>query len=845
MAQEQSAMQPWNRGRAVVPESRVSALDAYWRCANYLSVGQIYLRANPLLRRPLSFDDVKRRPVGHWGTIPGLNFLFAHLNRLIADHAQPALVVIGPGHGGSAGAVSALVDGTYAERYPHITDDEAGLAEFMRAYSAPHGMPSNCTPMLPGSIHTGGELGYTLSHAFGAAFDNPDQLIVPIVGDGEAEEGAIAAAWSLSGIMNPATDGVVLPIVHLNGYKITTPSLLSAMSDEDREAYFRSLGYDPVTFTVGFDNEDPRSFHARFAALLEDVFDRICQIKQTADADLGGVPTEGRPAAAWPLIIFKSPKGWTTPDAPDGTPFEDTAAIHEVPLRIGSSTERLAWLERWLRSYRPQELFDAAGAIAPEVRSVVPAGPARLGANPIADGGRARTPLALPDPADYALLISGRTRGERKVGLAGMCGSYTREVMRVNPDTFRLFSPDELSSNRMDASLEVTGKQWNAGGAFEDEELDLVPSGKVVEVLSEHACEGMLEGYVLTGRHGIWATYEAFAQVAGSMVAQHCKWLQESRRYACWRAPISSLNILLTSHVWRQDHNGFTHQDPGFADLILNKASSPEHIVHLYYPADANMMLAVMRRAYASTSCVNAIIAGKQESPVYLALAEAEAELGQGAARWDWASSPDVAAGVARPDIVVASCGDVVTVEALAAARMLEDAGVRVSFVNVVDLLRLGDPAADDQALSPRAFEELFPRGVPVLFCFHGYEGQLLRVIARRPGVERFCIHGFRDQGATTTPFGMLYENEMDRFALAADGFALVDAISVGASESSVAVSSEAPADAEAAVSAISVGAGSPCCDHGAQIARARARRDEFMAYTCENGIDHPDLGLM
>lgn len=799
MAQHDAAGMPWHRGRAEIDATCVDALDAYWRCANYLSVGQIYLKSNPLLRRPLEFSDVKPRPVGHWGTIPGLNFIYAHLNRLIADHGQRTLVLIGPGHGGSAGAVSSLVDGSYSERYPSVTDDEAGMAEFMRSYSAPGGMPSNCTPMLPGSIHTGGELGYTLSHAFGAAFDNPDQLVVPIVGDGESEEGAIAAAWSTARIMNPATDGIVLPILHMNGYKITMPSMIASAAAAEREMFFCSFGYEPVTFTVGFDDEAPASYHKRFAELLEDVFDRICDIKEHA-ADEGA-------DVRYPLIIFQSPKGWTTPAAPDGTPLQDTAAIHEVPVRVGASPERLAWLERWLKSYHPEDLFTAEGGLSERVRAIMPAGEVRLGENPLADGGRLRRPLILPNPADYALLLTADTRGERKLGLAGMCGTYTREVMRANPDTFRLFSPDELSSNRMDASLEVTGKQWNLGYWYDDEDLDLVPSGKVVEVLSEHQCEGMLEGYVLTGRHGIWATYEAFAQVAGSMVAQHCKWLEETTRYARWREPIASLNILLTSHVWRQDHNGFTHQDPGFADILINKSCSDEHVAHLYYPVDANMMLAVMQRCYASTNCVNGIVAGKHESPVYLTIDEARAELAQGASAWAWASSCAVGE---TPDIVVASVGDVITVEALAAAEMLANEGIRVSFVNVVDLLRLGDPARDSQALDDDAFCALFPLGVPVLFCFHGYEGQLLRIIARRAESTRFDVHGFRDRGATTTPFGMLYENEMDRFALAAAGFALIDAGRF----------------ADAAE-------------------RALDMRDAMMDYTIEHGIDHPDLGLM
>ena len=804
--QHQTAGTPWKRGRAAITEETARALDAYWRCANYLSVGQIYLKGNPVLKRPLSFDDLKRRPLGHWGTIPGLNFLYAHVNRLVAAHGQRALVVVGPGHGGPAGAVSALLDGTLRERYPQLTDDEDGLAEFMRSYSAPRGLPGNCTPMLPGSIHTGGELGYSLSHAFGAALDNPDLLVVPIVGDGEAEEAPVAAAWSTCKLTSPAADGIVLPVVHMNGYKITTPSMLAASSPEEVEAYFRGLGYEPVLFEAGFDDEPGPSMHRRFAELMEDVFDRICSIKERAAAgDVARVP--------YPLVVFRTPKGWTTPAAPDGREFSDTADAHELPLRVGDSEERLRWLEGWLASYGPRDLFTDEGAVCGEARSVVPAGPLRLGADPAANGGEARVPLDLPGLEPYALPVDGERRGAADAGLADAIGAYTRDGVRARRGRFRLFSPDELSSNHMQAALEASGKQWNvptgASSSFAslagDGELALARSGSVLEVLSEHQCEGLLEGYVLTGRHGIWATYEAFAQIVGSMVGQHCKWLEETVRFARWRKPIPALNILLTSHVWRQDHNGFSHQDPGFADVLLNKSVAGERIANMYYPADANAALAVAERCYASTDCVNAIVAGKQAGPVYMTLDEARAQLDEGASAWPWASSE--LAGE-RPNLVVASAGDVVTCEALAAVRILSDAGVRLRFVNVVDLLRLESPSRSDRAIGEERFERLFGADVPVLFCFHGYEGAVWRLIARRPGATaRFDVHGYMDQGSTTTPFGMLYDNRMDRYALAAAGFELLGAERFRA-----------------------------------QIDAVRRARDLYMDYAVENACDHPSF---
>ena len=792
---------PWTREASPITDEVVASLDAYWRLANYLSVGQIYLKDNPLLTRPLTFSDMKERPIGHWGTVPGLNFIYAHVNRLVQTRRQSTIVVVGPGHGGSAGAVSSLVDGTYRERHPEVGDDAAGLAEFMRAYSAPRGMPSNMTPVIPGSIHTGGELGYALTHAFGAVLDNPDLLAIAIIGDGEAEEAATAGAWQIDKLVNPSNDGIVLPIVHMNGYKITTPSILAAISPEERDAYFIGLGYRPHTFRAGFDDEPAASFHRRFAELVDEVFDEICTIKARAAAGDASRP-------AYPLIVLQTPKGWTTPVTPDGVELENSTRTHEVPIRVGHSKARLEFIESWLRSYHPEELFDATGAIKPCVRGCMPTGELRLGAQPAADGGVVRHPLELPDARRYEVSVAPEERGAHVAGLAGAFGAFTRDIIPTNRGSFRIFSPDELSSNRMQAALDVTSKQWNADEAdlplASTRAMHLAPTGGVLELLSEHQMEGLLEGYVLTGRHGVWTTYEAFAMLVASMVGQHCKWLEETGRFASWRAPISSLNILLTSHVWRQDHNGFSHQDPGFADVILNKGAAGEHVANLYYPADANMALAVAERVYASTDCVNAVVAGKQESPVYLTLDEARFELEHGAAVWSWAST---AAGA--PEVVIASVGDSATVEAVEAARILARAGVRLQFVNVVDLRCLEDPRHNDRALDEDAFAALFPPDVPVTFAFHGYPGTLKRILFDRVSSARIEVHGFVDEGSTTTPFGMLYDNGMDRFALAASALAQIDEEG-----------------------------------HRPLIAELHERRDACMAYAVEHGVDDPELHL-
>ena len=764
---------PWTRLNRPVSEEALEGVDRYWRCANYLSVGQIYLRSNPLMRdgfddgRGFTRDDVKHRLVGHWGTTPGVNFLFGHVNRLIADHGQSTVFLMGPGHGGPAGTAQSLLDGTYREVRPDITDDEAGLQKFFRQFSYPGGIPSHYAPETPGSIHEGGELGYVLSHAYGAVLDNPSLLAVAVVGDGEAETGPLATSWQTNKFMDPLTDGIVLPILHLNGYKIANPTILARISDGERDEFFRGMGYHPYTFVAGFDEEDTASIHRRFAALLEAVFDEICSIKARAAAGEASRPF-------YPMIVFRTPKGWTCPKYVDGKKTEGSWRAHQVPLASARDTqEHFEVLRGWLESYEPAELFDERGAIRPEVTAFMPAGELRLGANPNANGGRLRSDLKLPATEDYEVRIEGRGWGATEA--TRVLGDYTRDVINANRDRFRIFGPDETASNRLQPSFQVTDKQWFGQSPYEDPENDihLAPVGNVMEQLSEHQCEGLLEGYLLTGRHGLWSSYESFVHIVDSMVNQHAKWLEATVRHIPWRAPISGLNMVLSSHVWRQDHNGFSHQDPGFVDVLLNKAHNNDHVVNVYYPADANLLLAVGERAFGSTNCINGIFAGKQPMPTWLTLDEARAELDEGLACWEWAGVP-----AGEPcDLVVASCGDVPTLEALAATDLLHELGVRVRFVNVVSLLSIRNAAEDDQAVSDERFAELFgPEGTPVLFAFHAYAGTIWRLIHGRPNCANFHVHGYEEQGSTTTPYDMLRVNHMDRWALAADALRMLDA---------------------------------------------------------------------
>lgn len=770
---------PWKKLDGPVSERELEGVDKYWRTANYLSVGQIYLRSNPLMRkdwtdektgetRDFGRPDVKHRLVGHWGTTPGVNFLFAHTNRLIADHSQNTVFLMGPGHGGPAGTSQSLLDGTYREIRPDITNDEAGLQKFFRQFSYPGGIPSHYAPETPGSIHEGGELGYTLSHAFGAVMDNPSLLAVAVVGDGESETGPLATSWQSNKLVNPKTDGIVLPILHLNGYKIANPTILARVSDEELQKFFEGMGYKPHFFVAGFDNEPHAGIHARFAALLEEVFDEICDIKAKAEAD-----DETRPV--YPMIVFRTPKGWTCPKHIDGKKTEGSWRAHQVPLASAKDThEHFRVLRGWLRSYAPEELFDEKGAIRPEVTSFMPKGELRLGANPNANGGVVRAELDLPDIHAHEVPVAEKGHGWGSAEAARVFGAFTADVLEANQDDFRIFGPDETASNRLQDAFKYTHKQWE-GGYYADADNDelLAPSGKVVEQLSEHQCEGFLEGYVLTGRHGVWSSYESFVHVVDSMVNQHCKWLEATVREIPWRKPIAGLNILLSSHVWRQDHNGFSHQDPGFVDLLLNKANET-HIVNAYYPCDANMALAVAERAYQSTNCVNAIFCGKQPAPTFLTVDEAKAELAEGVAEWKWASTAD---SLADADLVIVTCGDVPTLEALAALDMLKAQGVKATFVNVVDLLKIQNASENDLAISDERFAELFGSGEkPVLFAFHAYAGTIRRLVWDRPGHDAWNVHGYEEKGSTTTPFDMLRLNDMDRWALAADALRMVDA---------------------------------------------------------------------
>ncbi len=790
---------PWKKLNTPVSEEKIAWVDKYWRAANYLSVGQIYLRSNPLMKGEFTRDDVKHRLVGHWGTTPGLNFLFGHLNRLISDHQQNALFLMGPGHGGPAGTAQSLLDGTYREVRPDITNDEAGLQKFFRQFSYPGGIPSHYAPETPGSIHEGGELGYTLSHAYGAVLDNPSMLAVAVVGDGEAETGPLATSWQTNKFMDPLTDGIVLPVLHLNGYKIANPTILARISDAERDEFFRGMGYHPYNFVAGFDNEDAASIHRRFAALLEAVFDEICDIKARAAAGEASRPF-------YPMIVFRTPKGWTCPKEIDGKKTEGSWRAHQVPLASARDTEaHFDVLKGWLESYGPEGLFDENGAIRPEVTKFMPEGDLRLGANPNANGGALRVELDLPAAEEFAIDVEAGGHGCGATEATRVLGEYTAKLINGNRDKFRIFGPDETASNRLQPSYQVTDKQWFNGDLFEDPANDehMAPVGNIIEQLSEHQCEGLLEGYLLTGRHGLWSSYESFVHIVDSMVNQHAKWLEATVRHIGWRKPISGLNMLLSSHVWRQDHNGFSHQDPGFVDVLLNKNFNNDHVVNIYYPADANLLLAVAERAYESTNCINAVFAGKQPAPTWVTLDEAREELATGAAEWKWASTAkgdDV-------DIVLAACGDVPTQETMAAVELLDKLGVRVRVVNVVELLKLQNVSENDQAMSDEQFTQLFGAGKPVLFAFHAYPGTVRRLIWDRPNHDNFHVHGYQEQGSTTTPYDMLRLNNMDRWALAADALRIIDADK-----------------------------------YAGQIAEWEQFRLDAFQFAVDNGYDHPDF---
>jgi xylulose-5-phosphate/fructose-6-phosphate phosphoketolase len=725
-------------------------LDAYWRAANYLTVGQIYLLDNPLLREPLRPEHVKPRLLGHWGTGPGLNLIYAHLNRSIVKRDLDAIFITGPGHGGPAIVGNTWLEGTYSELYPEVGRDGAGLATLFRQFSFPGGIPSHVAAEIPGSIHEGGELGYSLMHAYGAAFDNPNLLVACVVGDGEAETGPLAGSWLSNVFLNPARDGAVLPILHLNGYKIANPTVLDRIPQDDLLAMLRGFGHQP--YLVAGDR--PAEMHQRLAAVLDQALDDIAAIQRRARAD------EAPHRPRWPVIVLGTPKGWTGPREVSGKPVEGTFRSHQVPLSgVRNNPTLLAELERWLRSYRPEELFDADGVPVAELTTFPPQGDRRMSANPRANGGRLLRDLALPDFRDYA--VPGERPGENAQSPAKVLGTWVRDVIAANPDTFRLFGPDEVESNRLTPVLEKTGRVFL--GEIRPDDEHLAPAGRVMEVLSEHLCQGWLEGYLLTGRHGIFTSYEAFVHIVDSMVNQHAKWLKVSRGIP-WRRPIASLNYLLTSHVWRQDHNGFSHQDPGFIDHVMNKKAE---IVRVYLPPDANTLLSTMDHCLRSRQYINVVVAGKNTGPTWLGMDDAIRHCEDGLGIWRWASS----VSDAEPDVVLACAGDVPTLETLAAADLLRQhlPGLKVRVVNIVDLMRLQPPRVHPHGLPDAAFDAIFTADKPIIFAYHGYPWLIHRLTYRRRNHPNLHVRGYQEEGTTTTPFDMVMLNDLDRFRLVID----------------------------------------------------------------------------
>jgi xylulose-5-phosphate/fructose-6-phosphate phosphoketolase len=723
-------------------------MNAYWRAANYLSVGQIYLYANPLLKKPLSSADVKPRLLGHWGTTPGLNFIYVHVNRIIKQYDLNMIFITGPGHGGPALAANTYLEGTYSEMYPHVTQDEAGLQRLFKQFSFPGGIPSHVAPDIPGSIHEGGELGYSLSHAFGAAFDNPDLIVTCVVGDGEAETGPLATSWHSNKFLNPAKDGAVLPILHLNGYKIANPTFLARIPHDELTALFAGYGYKPY-FVEG---DEPETMHQKMAATLDQVVKEIHQIQH--NARIQGATK--RPC--WPMIILRSPKGWTGPDQVDGKPVEDTFRSHQVPVSNMNNPEHLAILDRWLQSYRPDELFDTDGKLVPELAELAPSGNRRMGANPHANGGILLQDLVMPDYRQHALSIT--APGAVDAEATRVMGKFLADVMTRNLPTknFRLFSPDENNSNRWQDVLEVTARTWMAETINGDDKL--ATDGRVMEVLSEHQCQGWLEGYLLTGRHGFLSCYEAFIHIVDSMVNQHAKWLKVANHLP-WRHSVASLNYLLSSHVWRQDHNGTSHQDPGFIDHVVNKKAE---VIRIYLPPDANTLLSVTDHCLRSRNYINVIVAGKNLQPQWLDIDAAIDHCAAGIGVWKWASTD----GDQEPDVVIACAGDVPTIEALATVQLLHThlPHIKVRLINIVDLMKLQSPSEHPHGLSNEDFDYFFTRNKPVIFAYHGYPALIHRLTYRRNNHQNFHVHGFQEEGTTTTPFDMVVMNKLDRFHL-------------------------------------------------------------------------------
>jgi xylulose-5-phosphate/fructose-6-phosphate phosphoketolase len=734
-------------------DPELARVDAWWRAANYLSVGQIYLLANPLPAEPLRPEHIKPRLLGHWGTTPGLTFIWAHLNRVIRDRNLEALFVTGPGHGGPAVVAAAWLEATYTDRFPDITRDAAGMARLFRQFSFPGGIPSHAAPETPGSLHEGGELGYSLAHAYGAALDNPKLLVACVIGDGEAETGPLAASWQANKFCDPVTDGTVLPILHLNGWKIANPTVLSRIPTAELRSLLEGHGHEPF-FVDAAAGEDPMAAHRRMAAVLDRVIDRIGQIRESAAR---GELTE-RPR--WPMLVLRSPKGWTGPALVDGVAVEGTWRSHQVPLAaVRENPEHLAQLQSWMRSYRPEELFDPRGAPAPAVEAAMPPPVRRMSASPHAHGGELLRSLRRPALDGYLLEVP--APGAVQASATSVLGCWIRDVITANPDNFRLFGPDEVASNRLQAVFEVTDREFEGQRRAGDDHL--ASHGRVLEVLSEHLCQGWLEGYLLSGRHGLFTCYEAFIHIIDSMLNQHAKWLKVSKQIP-WRRPIASLNYLLTSHVWRQDHNGFSHQDPGFLDHVVNKKAD---IIRVYLPPDANTLLAVMDHCFGTRDRINVVVAGKQPAAQWLDREAALAHVGRGIGVWEWASSD---AGT-RPEVVLACCGDVPTVETLAAATLLREhlPQLRVRVVNVVDLMRLQDPTEHPHGLPDREYNTLFPPHTPVIFAFHGYPWLIHRLTYRRANHDQLHVRGYTEEGTTTTPFDMLMLNDLDRFHLVAD----------------------------------------------------------------------------
>jgi xylulose-5-phosphate/fructose-6-phosphate phosphoketolase len=787
-------MQDASSPSAVLDSAELDLLDRYWRAANYLSVGQIYLLDNPLLREPLRKEHIKPRLLGHWGTTPGLNFVYVHLNRLIKHRDLDVIYICGPGHGGPGMVANTYLEGTYTEIYPGITRDVDGLRKLFRQFSFPGGIPSHAAPETPGSIHEGGELGYALAHAYGAAFDNPDLLVACVVGDGESETGPLAASWHSNKFLNPARDGAVLPILHLNGYKIANPTVLGRMSDEEIRHLFLGYGHEPL-FVEG---DDPATMHRQMAATLDAASDRIRAIQQAAR---GGSPSQERPR--WPMIVLRSPKGWTGPKEVDGLKVEGFWRAHQVPVaEVRSNPGHLAILEQWLRGYQPEKLFDEQGRLVPELQALAPAGARRMGANPHANGGALRRELEMPDYRDFAIEVA--TPGGVIDEATRTMGKFLRDVMKRNQSTrnFRIMGPDETASNRLDAVFETTDRVWME--EIESYDVHLSRDGRVMEVLSEHLCQGWLEGYLLTGRHGLFSCYEAFIHIVDSMFNQHAKWLKVSRELP-WRRPIASLNYLLTSHVWRQDHNGFSHQDPGFVDLVANKKAD---IVRVYFPPDSNSLLWITDHCLRTYDRINVIVAGKQPAPQWLTMKQAAVHCAAGIGAWSWAGTETPDSDV---DVVMACAGDVPTLETLAAADILRKQipKLKIRVVNVVDLMALQPREQHPHGLTDRDFDTLFTRDKPVIFAYHGYPYLIHRLTYARANHSGIHVRGFKEEGTTTTPFDMVVLNELDRFHLAIEVINRVP----GLAASAAAVKQH-------------------CLD----------RLIEHRKYVCEHGEDMPDI---